>query len=343
MERVGIFVPNWVGDVVMSTPTLRAVREHYASAHIVGVMRPYVQHVLQGTRWLDETVFLDPGSVDRKQRCLSALRQLRKRQLDLILLLTNSLRSAAVAWLSGARERVGYVRYGRGPLLTGRLPPPRDGRRLAPVSAVDYYLQIAKYVGADIRSKQTELCTTAEDERLADMIWGKLGWQADDPVVALNTGGAYGAAKRWPNHYFADLSRRIVSAVDVRVLILCGPAEREAAAEIERQARHPRVKSLAGEPLGIGLTKACVRRSRLLVTTDSGPRHFAAAFDVPVVSLFGPTDPRWSHNYARRAIDMHIDLPCRPCARRTCPLGHHLCMYELTPERVQQCALHMLL
>jgi heptosyltransferase-2 len=96
------------------------------------------------------------------------------------------------------------------------------------------------------------------------------------------------------------------------------------------------MKSLADEPLSIGLSKACIRRSDLLVATDSGPRHFAAAFDVPAISLFGPTDPRWSINYHQRETRLFHQVPCGPCAQRECPLVHHECMRGLRVERVYE-------
>ena len=118
------------------------------------------------------------------------------------------------------------------------------------------------------------------------------------------------------------------------MLVICGPDERSAAASIVRKAGHPRVFSLAEEQLSIGLSKACVNRAQIMVSTDSGPRHFAAAFNVPVVSLFGPTDPRWSINYHVGETRLFESLPCGPCQRRTCPLGHHDCMRNLSVERV---------
>jgi heptosyltransferase-2 len=96
------------------------------------------------------------------------------------------------------------------------------------------------------------------------------------------------------------------------------------------------VTSLAEEPLSLGLSKACVRRSQLAVTTDSGPRHFAAAFGVPCVTLFGPTDPRWSWNYHPRETVLQQSLPCVPCGKRVCPLRHHACLRDLAPTTVQQ-------
>lgn len=117
-------------------------------------------------------------------------------------------------------------------------------------------------------------------------------------------------------------------------MVICGPAERDRAASIAQAAAHPRVVSLAAGPLSIGLSKACVRRSRLLVTTDSGPRHFAAAFNVPAVTIFGPTHVAWSENYHPGALHLQLQLDCVPCQQRTCPLGHHRCMRELSVDRV---------
>jgi heptosyltransferase-2 len=91
--------------------------------------------------------------------------------------------------------------------------------------------------------------------------------------------------------------------------------------------------SLADRPASLGLTKACVHRLDLFVTTDSGPRHFAAAFDVPVVSLFGPTFIEWTETYYAKGINLQKKVPCGPCQLRVCPLDHR-CMTELTPAEV---------
>jgi heptosyltransferase-2 len=153
-------------------------------------------------------------------------------------------------------------------------------------------------------------------------------------VVCLNTGGAFGPAKSWPAASFAALGRHLATEHHLSVLVLCGPAEREAAREIVRMANHPRVQSLADQPVTLGLSKACVRRAALLVTTDSGPRHFAAAFGTPVVTIFGPTHIAWTRTYHPRALHVMQPVPCGPCQRPVCPEGHHRCMRELTGEQV---------
>lgn len=333
--NIGVMLPNWIGDVAMATPTLRALRSHFGPrANLTGILKPYVADVLAGTDWLTDAIPYDRRSSDPALRTWQVIGQMRSRQFDLLLVLTNSIRTGVVARLSGAKERVGYARNGRAWLLTRALPAPRQGGQLQPISAVDYYLELAYVVGCPRESPRLELETLPCDEAAADRAWRELKLSAGERVVALNTGAAAGPAKQWPVEHFAELARRIATRTSATALVVCGPSEREAAAEIERRASHPRVKSLARQSPSVGLTKACIRRSQLVVTTDSGPRHFAAAFDVPAISLFGPTDPRWADNYHPREIQLRMELSCSPCGQKVCPLAHHRCLRELSVERV---------
>ncbi len=334
--NLGVFLPNWIGDVVMATPCLRALRRHLGPrARIVGVMRPSVADVLGGTHWLDEQVFYDPHAKAAELHGWRFVRRLRQERFDMMVLLSNSLRTGLLAALSGARERVGYARYGRGPLLTNKLQPPRQGGRLIRHPMVDYYLELAYAIGCSREDRQLELGTTPDDELAADSVWRQFGLR-DGRVVVLNSSGAFGAAKLWPVEYSAQLGRRVAEELGLDVLVLCGPSERESARQIVQVAGHPRVVSLADQPLSIGLSKACVRRSRLMVTTDSGPRHFAVAFGVPLVTLFGPTPPIWGQNPSANEDRLSVPLDCLGCHARTCPLQHHRCMRDLSVDMVYQ-------
>jgi heptosyltransferase-2 len=160
-------------------------------------------------------------------------------------------------------------------------------------------------------------------------------------VVGLNPGAAFGAAKHWPADSFAQLARQLAQRLGCGVLTLCGPGERDMARRIAEDSRSPHVFSLADTALSLGLTKAVVRRLDLLVTTDSGPRHFAAAFGRPVVSLFGPTHIEWTETYFEKAVHLQKKVPCGPCQQRTCPLDHR-CMRDLSPAEVFAAADHVL-
>ncbi len=339
--RIAVFLPNWVGDAVMATPALRALREHFAGARLIGVMKPYVAGVLEGAPWLNEQILLDRGGPWSRRWPAVALR-LRRQRPDLAVLFANTFRAALVAWLGRCRRRVGYRRYGRGPLLTDALDPPRgpDGRPL-PSPVIDAYNLLARAAGCAPPGYRMALFTTSRDEDAADAVWQEAGLARRPEVVCLNPGGAFGSAKHWDTEYFALLAQDLVDRRGSGVLVLCGPAEQEIARRIVALARRPGVWSLADRPLSLGLTKACVRRADLLVTTDSGPRHFATAFGRPVVTLFGPTHIAWTETYYPRALHLQKQVPCGPCQLRVCPLDHR-CMTGLTPAEVFAAATRLL-
>lgn len=330
--KIAAFLPNWIGDAVMATPALRAVKNTFPEADIVAIMRPYVADVLAGLDLVDRVLLHDPRGKSSTNYGWHFVSRMRQEKFDTALLFPNSLRSATLAWLSGAKQRIGFNRDGRGLLLTDRITPKPKSK---PHPAIDEYNRLAQALGCTDTTRNMELATLPED----DLNWNQF-WNRHDPrlktkgIVTLNPGGAFGAAKHWPSESFGQLAKQIATKLDKTVLVLCGPSERDEAKKITQTADHPNVVSLANASPSIGLTKAAVRHSELLVTTDSGPRHFAPPFGIPVVTLFGPTHIAWSETYYPRAIHLQHEVDCGPCQQRTCPLGHHKCMTDLTPDRV---------
>jgi heptosyltransferase-2 len=340
--RIGVLLPNWVGDCVMATPALRTLRQELPDARIVGVAKPYLVPLLAGTPWLDRIVPWEHKGRGRLSRTWRLIKELRAERLDVLLLLRASLHAGLVARLSGARYTIGYARRGLQLLLTNPTSPLHHGRGSPPVSAVDDYLNLLGVLGLQADSRHVELATTLRDEAAADGVWQRLALPSGDRIMLLNAGGAYGEAKHWPAEYCVSLALRAAKEFDLTTLVLCGPQEREAALAIEKAAHHPQVCSLAGEDVSFGTTKAIIRRSRLMVTSDSGPRHIAAAVGTPTIVLFGPIDARWSRNYQQHSIELSVPLDCAPCGRRACPLGHHRCMRDLTVDQVLQAVARML-
>ena len=333
--KIGVFLPNWLGDLVMATPMLRALRRHFGrEARIVGIMRPNLAELLAGTDWLDEQWYFNPRARQRGLGNWSLLGQIRRERFDMVMMLTGSPRSAILSWLGGAHQRVGHVRSGRGPLLTTKVYPRRHRGRPAAGPMVDYYLALAEAVGCPFESPRLELAVTEADRQAADAVWRKLGLRDDGRLITLNSSGAYGAAKLWPAEHFGELARRIVDRLDHDVLVLCGPTERNLAREIVHRADRSRVFSLADQTLGLPTSKGCIARSRLMVSTDSGPRHMAAALTKPVVTLLGPTMPVWIENPTVSTVNLQLDLDCTGCGKRVCPKGHHKCMRELSVDAV---------
>jgi len=330
--KIAAFLPNWIGDAVMVTPALRALREKFAEAEILAVCRPYLKELLEGLDLFDRQIDFNPHSNRRDQRSYRVARRLKYEQIDKAVLFTNSFRSAAIARYAGAKQRLGFARNFRKFLLTDTLTPkPRD----LPHPVIDEYLRITGHLGCRTDSRKMELAVSQDDEIAFSDFWNdSLSNLVSWGYVCLSPGGAYGPAKHWPSFHFAQLAKRIATNLGRPVVVVSGPTERQRAERIIEMARHPHVVTTAKGPVGIGLTKAAIKNSELLVTTDSGPRHFAPPFGVPVITLFGPTHIEWSETFYEKAVHLQLDVDCGPCQKRICPLEHHRCMKELTVDQV---------
>ncbi|ADG66743.1 lipopolysaccharide heptosyltransferase II [Planctopirus limnophila DSM 3776] len=340
MKRA-IFMPNWVGDALMATPALRALRSTFPGDEAVAILQPYVAEVLAGTGLVDRLILRSKTSKRLSEHSppvfsgWSLISQLRKERFDEAILFPNSLHSAWLGWAGGARKRIGLNRDGRGLLLTQRIP---SSNKKIPHPAMEDYLQIVEAAGAMVplpRQARMELALTEP---------GQFAWKgflakeaaisAAPGIVAFNTGGAFGAAKDWPTESFVELARKIINSTEYAVVVLCGPAEKEKSIEIESRVNDLRVRSLGRESLSLSLTKSAIAGSRMLITTDSGPRHFAAALNVPHVVLFGPTHQAWSETWSPLSTSIQLAMLCGPCQKRVCPLGHHDCMRLLKVDLV---------
>lgn len=331
-QRILISIPNWVGDVVMATAALAAIRRRFQSARIVHLMRPYVAEVLDGENLADMAIFWpDRRRADAPKGTLELLRRIRAERFELGILLTNSFRSAAVAKFGRVSQRVGYARDGRGWLLTDRLVPHRRNGEYVPTPALDYYNEIARYLGCDDVGDQLMLATTHADEEAIDRRLGN--GDGRGPLIVLNPGANYGAAKCWPPEFYASLADELYERFGARVVASLSPKEKWIGDRLAAAAQKP-LEVFIDPPLGLGPLKALVRRCDLLITNDTGPRHFAAAFGTPVVTIFGSSDPAWTDTRYNKERIVKLSLDCQPCMERTCPLKHHRCMKELSPGMV---------
>ncbi len=335
-ERIVAFLPGWIGDAVMATPALRSLRERFATARILWVAKSGVAAALQGSPWNDGIITSGPARGLARLAEPLALARMVRTQLggapDLAVLLSNSMRTGLAAWLSGANRRVGQALHSRRLLLSHPIEPKRDDSgKLFPTPIIEVYNQIARESGCAEPGLAMELFTTRNDESDAVSALSVAGFRPGIRIVGLHAGAAFGAAKLWPIDRFAEVARKLAS-MGFGVIVLGGPLEAAQARNLVTQAAHPMVRALAEPgmpPLSLGLVKAVIRRLALLLTTDSGPRHMASAFNRPVVTLFGPTHIAWTETWQENAIHLASPVSCGPCQMRICPMGHHECMNNI--------------
>jgi heptosyltransferase-2 len=323
-----VALPNWIGDVVMATPTVRAVRARFPEERIVLLGRPYVRPVIEPNPWTDAFIEM-PKSATGLWR---AARSARRERAAAGLLLANSLRAALALWAGGAARRIGYDRQGRGPLLTDRLPPDAEAGRFVPVSQITYYLRLAAVLGAPTDDVRMELFPTASDESAAAAAYEALGLDAGRTLL-LAPGAAFGPSKRWPAPCWARLVAVAREELGLQAAVLCGPTEAGEAEAILAEARG-RCATFHRSGITPASARAVVRRARAMVAVDSGLRHYAAALGRPVVALFGPTDIRWTETWYPKEVRVQGVVPCGPCQEGVCRLGTTECMWRITPEEV---------
>lgn len=337
--RLLVVLPNWVGDVVLATPTLRALRAGLPDWHITHLMRPYVQDVLHPPAWCDDVV-LWPAAEANVAAHLGLIRRLQRPACDAAVLMTNSFRSALLVRLAGVRRRIGYARDYRSWMLTDPLPVPRAGRRPAIESMIDYYARLAAALGCGVQNPALELSTDCDSQAEVRRWLAEHNAGPSDTVIVLNPGAKFGASKLYPAERFAEVGSALAARRGARIFITAGPGEHDIAERVRGHMTEPSVV-LAPPLLNLRTLKALIARADLLITNDTGPRHFAIAFGVPVVTLFGPTHPGWTETHFPLESKIMVPVDCGPCQLPRCPLDHR-CMTGITAGMVIDAACRLL-
>jgi heptosyltransferase-2 len=328
-----VILPNHLGDAVMATPSLRALRRGFPDAEIVGTIRREIAPILRGGAWFDRLVehdvYTTRSALRRLRRRLSLGRALRGS--DAVVVFPNSVSSALLAMATGAPRRVGYNRGNRGWLLTEPLDPPRENGRVVPRAMERYYLDLVARLGCPEAGTTLELHTEPDAEKACNGLFERHGLRGDAPLVCVAPGAGFGPSKLWPAEYFGRVAAALRKE-GARVALVHGPGEEKLAMRVAEHAGGG-LASLGGEGMGLSLLKSILARSQLLICNDAGARHISAAFGVPTIVLMGPTSLRYTNlNLARTRI-LREPVECSPCHLKVCPIDHR-CMRWLRPERV---------
>jgi len=329
-----VFMPNWVGDLVMATPTLRALRNGFPDTDLTVVLRPYVAELLAGGVWQNRTVVVDERFLSGFVRGVRAVRSARP---DTAVLLSHSLRPAVMARLSGARRRLGYERGSRGMFLTDVLELPEKSGGTPRYMGLQY-MALAERVGCPPDNGRPELPVSDDEEGQAESMLAP--YRASGPLVGIAPGASFGSSKLWPPERFAAVASELIGSDGAHIVVLAAPSEQHILERIASHVTEPDGLVDVGMP-SLSLLKSIVKRFDLLITTDSGVRHTAVAFEVPTVVLMGPTRPEYTTNPVEKGVLLRHDVDCGPCHQPTCPTDHR-CMKLITVDEVVTAARRLL-
>ena len=342
-RKILVRAPNWIGDAVMCEPAVQGLRSLFPEAELAMLAKPAVAELFLSHPGLHSVLVYD----DEKAHAgisgkWSLAGMLRRHRFDLAVLFQNAFEAAFLTWLAGIPRRYGYATDGRVFFLTEPVAVPNGP---VPVHQVEYYWNLLQPLGLAGGAPLPSLLVSADEKRTVDVRLVSAGINPSDLIIGINPGSTYGSAKRWSSDRFAEVARRIVRRLEqaesahVAVVILGAKGEESLGKDIAAQLGGRSVV-LSGAT-SIRELMAVVKRCRLLMTNDTGPMHVAAAFGVPVVAVFGPTNWRTTYPYGQERSIVREAVDCAPCLLRECPIDHR-CMTRIPVDRVYEAALQQL-
>lgn len=323
MNKILVRAPNWLGDAVMSTAAIKALRDHYPEARIDLLGSPGSAPVFMSFPYIDKL------HIFRKEGLGSILRLarvLRRERYDAAILLQNAIEAAILARLAGIGQLYGYRTDGRRLLLSASVPADAQARSL---HHAEYYVHMLRGLGlcaADACADRLVLHADAGIRRAGLRL-------VDQPAVVVCPGAAFGGAKRWNAEGFAYVARSLYKARGLQIVLCGGPDDAEATQAVADRLDVPCL-DLAGRtdiPELMGL----IANADLVLSNDSGPMHIAAALQRPLVAIFGATRHEITGPVSPRAQVMRVPgIPCAPCMQRECTKPGHYCMDAIDADEV---------
>jgi heptosyltransferase-2 len=340
MNRILIIAPNWIGDAVMSQPLLANLKVKYPQCQIDVLATSWVAPIYRACSEVQQVIEarLEHQQLQwglRKQLA----RQLEEHQYDACYVLPNSLKSALIPWLANIPFRIGYrgeMRFGLinitldNPSKINR--PPMAKHYLALSSVLDHSLELnANETG----NPKLNIALEAKESISAKLQAASI---QEKSIYALCPGAEYGVTKRWPADHFAALAQQLITREpDAHVILLGSNGDHALAESIRTQAKNDlhihKIHNWCGKT-SLDEAIALIGMSKMLVSNDSGLMHIGAALKVPQVAIFGSSDPNHTPPLSNMAKVLWLNLPCSPCHKRECPLGHLKCLKDIPPENV---------
>ena len=326
-NKILVWLPSPLGDAVLCTPALRAIRQKFQSSQISFLAAPAIREILSPNGFNDKWLQQENATI------FTTVKMLKAENFTKAVLFKNSFASALTVFMAKIPSRIGYTREARGFLLTEKLYPPKSSNtKFKPISMLDYYLAIASWLGADVIDRKLEIpidpqATKSMHTKLPEIETSKA------PTVIIVPGGAFGPSKCWPAERFAEIANRLVENYKANVIISVAPQEKQIAEKIADLSKYKLINS-AERNLTIGELKSLFAIAELVITNDTGPRHMAIALERKIVSLFGPNSPQWTQTGYENEIQIIGKADCAPCAKPVCKRKEHLCMQSITVDMV---------
>jgi len=327
VNRILIVSPSWLGDAVMSHSLIRKLAQIHVAASI-DVFSPHaIKVIFEQMQEVDQVIEnpFNHGQLKIRDR-LRVARDIESHNYDLAYILPNSLKSALIPFFAKIPNRIGYIGESRYGLINCRHA---INKKKYPLLA-NQYLQLAKTDPVDTLVLHDYPALTINEKDITQSL-KKFNIDPLKPYICLCPGAEYGPAKRWPQQHFASLVRQL-SEIHFDTITLGNTSDIKIGAMIHQKSHHT-TKDLTGQT-DLNEAMHLIAGAKCVVTNDSGLMHVAAALNKPLIALFGSSSPEYTPPLSIEAKILTKSLPCSPCFKRTCPLGHTNCLKDIMPNEV---------
>ncbi len=327
LSSVLVFAPNWIGDAVMATPIFRVIKKQYPKIYVAILAKKSVCELLYGLKYIDEYIPLPEKPIQQMWNVL----KLRKKNYSAVIILPHSFRSALLSFLTGAHIRTGYDCNSRRFLLTHAIPFPKDEKGNRKIQYMTYeYLKLCEVLNILPDKEGLELSVAEEEEK---------AWKQEledkkikGPIIGIAPGASFGPSKRWDIEHFVQVATELEKKYEALPILITGPNEQDIREQFLKSCPLTVINPFA-RTHNLSRLKAVIKNLDLLICNDSGPRHIAIAFGIPVVCIMGPTKPEYTDSPWERGTILRIPVECGPCQLPECPTDHR-CMKLITPQMV---------
>jgi len=329
--KIMIRAANWVGDAIMTTPVIRAVRKNYPKATITVLAKPWVIPVYENNPYVDKILVYDSkGRHKMGFGTLTLVRDLKEYQFDLAILMQNAFEAGLISFLSGIKERVGYNTDARGLLLNRSIklnPALKKGH------LIDYYIGILKGASLAEDGREMDLFLCESDREFADNFLKNEKFDLSKPVIGINPGATGGTAKRWFPERYAQVCENLAKEFNVKILIFGGPQDNKLGEYIAGLSENSCI-NIAGTT-SLGQAFSLIEKCSLFITNDSGLMHAAAALSINQAAVIGSTDYIATFASDENSTMVRVPVSCSPCLKDVCPTDHQ-CMDKISVDMVME-------
>ena len=332
IKRILIVRTDRIGDVVLSTPVIKATRSVFPDAFIAMMVSHQTREIVEGNPSLNEVIVYDKKVKDKGfLKSLIFILRLKKKKFDLALILHSTTRINLICFLAGIPKRVGYKKGKLDFLLTDKL---EYTKRFGKKHESEYSLDILRFLGLKVENPGLFVPVRKKNEESVNNLLKEYGLKKEEKFIVIHP-GASSVSKMWPQEKFAKLADLLIEKFKIPVILISSPDQVEIGEKVKKSMKN-KVLFLCGRT-SLGELVALFKKTALFISNDSGPVHIACSMGTPIISIFGRNEKglspeRWCPLGSKDVV-IHKDVGCEECLAHNCKKGF-LCLNSITEEEV---------